>query len=310
MRPVEKHEFRQADEIWKVLEDRGSVAFSDPGGAADAEANPAGYVERLLGRKPFRVLLSHVKPKDVATNWTESNLIASLHTDLNSYLPAPVQILSCKRPAEKGGVTLFADLWSLLEGIQARDPKLFEDLLRTPRVIGSHRGPMFSYRLGNFCCAYANDGKDVNEIDQRLKPYVLDLPYQYAQLQAGDVVINNNHRMVHGRTSFEDRNRHLIRCLAWFDEPLSAPREWIEESRRIHEELAQRISMEPKWIQERLGVFDLADLKRLLDHDEYDRSPEVDSPELENVFRAAFRKAYGIKEEPVGGEMPPGCGSG
>ena len=48
------------------------------------------------------------------------------------------------------------------------------------------------------------------------------VPRIQLRIEAGEMLVVHNHRMLHGRAEFFDRTREFSRVLAWFDEPLFA----------------------------------------------------------------------------------------
>ena len=160
-----------------------------------------------------------------------------MHTDLPGEEMAPgVQFLHCRANTVTGGQSLFLDGASVAEALRREDPEAF-DLLASHRIPFFYRHDGWDYRAHQRVIELNARG-DVTgvTISQHLQDD-LDLPQDLLdryypalckfirmmkedrflcrfRLNAGDCIVFDNHRIVHGREAFsaESGERHLRGC--------------------------------------------------------------------------------------------------
>ncbi len=163
---------------------------------------------------------------------------APLHTDSQLFRgrPAHLQVLFCVRSAAVGGETTLLDGHALLRRVQTRDPALYEALFSTPRtlpfVFGDVVASTASVVGDDLVITYPPVARE--PIGMALAEHVAAMPRETVALRAGDVLLVDNHRMLHGRTSFEDPSRALERLLIWRERGCVAPADLLARARSGH----------------------------------------------------------------------------
>jgi gamma-butyrobetaine dioxygenase len=188
-----------------------------------AATDPWGFAELLFGETPDMIERQPIRAVRGARSFAASAGAAPLHTDSQMLLgvPAHAQVLVCVRGAARGGASILVDAWAILDDVRACDPTLFTALLHTPRALrfyfGQVDGPTCSKRSGSLVFTHPPCADD--PIGMRLQPYIARAPVIEHSLAAGEVLVVDNHRMLHGRRAFEG-DRELTRVLAWLPTPL------------------------------------------------------------------------------------------
>ena len=148
---------------------------------------------------------------------------------INASLDVPDFVgLLCINPAKEGGVNKFLSAYSIHNEINKKDPSLLDPLYS--KFYFDKRGefkegesptvfePIFSYIDDKLCFRYLRNYIDagyktqnkiltdvqinsLNIIDEVTQNENLSLDYD---MKSGDMVFFNNHRILHGRTGFED----------------------------------------------------------------------------------------------------------
>lgn len=168
------------------------------------------------------------------------------HTDLASYRwPPSGQLLHMLHNNAEGGHSIVVDGWNVVEGLRRDEPDAFEVLATTPvpHRIYSDSGETFA-RQPIIRLDHAGTVIGVRYSNQTLQPLPLDEPQidaWYAayrelsarvcnpanqttrRLAAGDMLIVNGHRVLHGRTGFggDEVHRHLQDAYFEFDDVMS-----------------------------------------------------------------------------------------
>lgn len=167
-----------------------------------------------------------IRPLSQGRSFASSNVMTPLHTDSQDFLgaPADLQIMRCVRPARVGGESLLADGWALLAGIEREDPALAAALFSTPRQIpfyfGDVLGPTVARKRGRVVFTHS-PMPPRDAVGRALGAHLARLPITEIAVRAGETLIVDNHRMLHGRRAFSDPARELERTLAWLTEPLA-----------------------------------------------------------------------------------------
>ncbi|RJE79826.1 TauD/TfdA family dioxygenase [Paracoccus sp. JM45] len=160
-----------------------------------------------------------------------------MHTDLPGEEFAPgVQFLHCLENTVEGGLSLFLDGAAVAEALRAEDPAAFE-LLASHDIPFFYRHDNWDYRAHQRVIETDPDGNVTGvTISQHLQDY-LDLPQELLDLyypafikfirmmqedrfmlrfrsEAGNCVVFDNHRIVHGREGYvaDSGSRHLRGC--------------------------------------------------------------------------------------------------
>lgn len=199
------------------------VAPRVPWLSADAcAANPWGTVERLTGREPRMAERQPIRPVPGARSFAAGSGDAPLHTDSQPFrgLPPHLQVMACREPAARGGTSLLLDAFASCALLAERDPALFSDLVRTPRRLRFYFGelvrPTLSVAGDELFVTHPPVARD--ELGARFAK-ALPSPIR-VRVSRGEVLVVDNHRMLHGRAAFRDGARSFVRVLAWLSSPL------------------------------------------------------------------------------------------
>lgn len=189
-----------------------------------AAADPWQFAARLLGARPRMVERQPIRPVPRGRSYAATSGPTPLHSDSQRFAGRPprLQVMLCLRPAARGGATTLLDTRALLADLAAGDPDLHADLHRTERTIPFVAGPI----VGPTVVRDADDQwfthspmPPADPIGERLAPWLARARVTELTLAAGDLLIVDNHRMLHGRTAFTGP-RELLRLLIW---PALAP---------------------------------------------------------------------------------------
>lgn len=238
-----------------ALAEHGYARCLAPGLAAAAERDPWAVARRLCGEE-IQLLEAHpIHPLPHGRSFAATSRFTPLHTDSQSRRGAPPrwQIMLCVRPAAHGGETLLVDTWSLLERIEAADPELHHALLTDPRrlpfVFGDVVGPTVALRGESVVFTHSPVAVG-DELERRLAPWIEQAPRIELRVLADEVLLVDNHRMLHGRQAFADPQRRFVRLLAWTRRPTSAPPRLQHAARAAHERLMAALDREPAVVRE------------------------------------------------------------
>ena len=187
---------------------------------------PWAFVDELIGIRPEMVERQPIRPFEGAKSFAGSAAFTPFHTDSQDFFGAPpgLQVMVCRRAAAIGGEIRLLDGWALLDRLERTDRALYEDLGSTPRLhrfyFGDVMRPTVAEARGHFAWTHspipATDRIGValaREIDRE--------PVIVLAVRAGETLIVDNHRMLHGRTAFCGTERDFVRVLAWFAKPLA-----------------------------------------------------------------------------------------
>jgi hypothetical protein len=197
-------------------------------------ANEPWAVARALGCGPVHMIERQpIRAIEGGRSFASSTGSAPLHTDSQLFRgrPAHLQVLGCVRASERGGESLVLDLHAVLPSIAERDPALYDALFRVPRSFPFVFGDVLATTLAavgdELVFTHAPRANDA--IGAALLPYFA--PPHVIALRPGELLIVDNHRCAHGRTSFDDPSRELQRILVWLDAPSASPRDLLERAR-------------------------------------------------------------------------------
>jgi gamma-butyrobetaine dioxygenase len=199
-----------------------------PGLVAAAERDPWAVARRLHG--DVQLVEAHpIHPVPHGRSFASTSGVTPFHTDSQSRrgVPPRWQIMLCARPAASGGETLLEDTWPLLERIEAQDPPLYQALLGRVRrmrfVFGDVVGPTVSLRGGGVVFTHSPMAVG-DDIERGLAAWIERAPRIEIRVEADEVMVVDNHRMLHGRRAFEDVQRRFLRILVWTGAPAAAPK--------------------------------------------------------------------------------------
>ena len=170
-----------------------------------------------------------------------------------------MQILICVNPAKVGGHSQLLDTWPLLKKIKRKDPELFEKLFSEARLhafaSGFELAPTFSLRQKHLTCIQAPFPLEEDTVGEAFQQWVDQEKMCEFKLKKNELVMADNARLLHGRSSFNDPDRHLIRILAWFNDPISsAPAPYAQRAKKYLLKLKKITKKENNWTKHYLGL--------------------------------------------------------
>ena len=186
-----------------------------------------------------------VKTKAEPENLADSSFGLPLHTDNPYRQPPPgAQLLHCMRADNEGGESLFADGFAAAQRLARQEPGAYAILTHTPvrfryetadtlleavapmielDSTGTVRSVRFNSRS---MMPAAQPARDVDEFYAAYRAFHAQLHAPSAvlriKLNAGDLVLMDNRRLLHGRGAFtQGGDRHLRGCYMQSDSILS-----------------------------------------------------------------------------------------
>lgn len=222
--------------------------FGSPtdGSGTDAMAKRVGRIrETLYGR------LWDTAPKDVPNDTAYTNIGLPLHTDC-TYMrdPPGVQMLHCVSRAHTGGANMFVDGFAVLKTLRETYPEAFEFFCHTPLPFYCIDAPVHLQTRMPVVALSPDDSVDqirFNNADRgslshlsasqvadfyRHWPVLSSLVHSGESvfrhtMDEGEIVLFDNHRVLHGRDAFEGY-RNMLGC--YFDRD-----EWESRLRVLQE---------------------------------------------------------------------------
>jgi gamma-butyrobetaine dioxygenase len=194
---------------------------------------------RLIGfvRETNYGRIFDVRASAQPNNLAYSDIALRLHTDNPYRDPVPgLQMLHCLTPSEAGGASLFADGFAVAESLRSDDPDAFSILANTPITFSfrdtsaelSAQQPLIRLDLQGRVEAIHYNSRSIAPLRLRSAETVRFYSAYRAfsrrlhsseflfetRLNAGDIVLFNNRRVLHGRTAFDTTGaaRHLQGC--------------------------------------------------------------------------------------------------
>jgi gamma-butyrobetaine dioxygenase len=190
--------------------------------------------------------LFDVRSTPDATDLAYTNVSLDPHTDNPYRAPVPgIQLLHCLANETTGGLSTLVDGFAVAQTLRQAEPEAFRVLAATPvrfkyidadteltasappielDVTGALKSIHFSPRL-DFVPLFAPEQLDAyfrarRKFDQRLRAPQFEIRFL---LRAGDLVMFDNCRLLHGRTGFDPAEglRHLQGCYIDIDGPRS-----------------------------------------------------------------------------------------
>jgi hypothetical protein len=221
--------FPGAAALRKLLQNDGiAVVTVDnfPELARVAELAPWRAVEHLLGGGVLMAEQQTIRVVPGGDTFSSGNMEAPPHTDSQLFLGAPpdVQVMMCIQPADVGGESVFVDTWAMLERMAAAGSALLDSLFTVPRriplVYGDHHGPTVTAWRGRVFFTHVSKVMEDDIISIQLAQWVESQPPIRWKSEPGDILLIDNHRMLHGRTAFSGESRRFQRVLGWLTEGL------------------------------------------------------------------------------------------
>jgi gamma-butyrobetaine dioxygenase len=208
--------------------------------------------------------LFDVRSTPNATDLAYTSLSLDPHTDNPYRCPVPgIQLLHCLANETRGGLSTLVDGFAVAEALRRQQPQAFDIMSSTPvrfhyiaedteltasatpielDVEGALKAIHFSPRL-DFVPLFAPERLEAyyrarRELDRRLRAAEFEIRFL---LGAGDLVMFDNCRLLHGRTAFDPTEglRHLQGCYIDTDGPRSL---WRVLRRRLGSEMHVRRS--------------------------------------------------------------------
>ena len=205
----------------------------------EAARAPWAFAEALLGERARMVERQPIRAVPEGTTFASSSAMTPLHSDgqLFGGTTPDVQIMACVRPAEQGGKSLLLDTWRLLDELDREEPELSRDLFEVPRCIpfffGDVLGPTVSLRRGGLTFTHAPVKIRGGVVGDRLRHAIAKRAPIELLVEAGEILIAHNHRLLHGRLAFSGGAREFTRLLVWLERPLAAPWRFTVRARDV-----------------------------------------------------------------------------
>jgi len=198
------------------------------------------YVQNIKKEK-FVIITDEGKSMKTGGRYHQTKEGGSFHTDSPQWSKVPDFIgLLCIRPAKIGGISKFVSVYTIHNQILKFNPNFLESLYK--KFHFDKRGefkenespttfePIFKYEDNQlkfrYLRNYIDDGQKIvkqplsteqnhilDELDKIIHDEKFSLSYDLKQY---DMTFFNNHRIIHGRTSFEDfsefdKKRYMVR---------------------------------------------------------------------------------------------------
>jgi hypothetical protein len=227
---------------------------------AELVGAPWAFAERVLGERPLLLERQPIRPIPGGRSFASGCMPAPFHTDSQCALGVPpaLQLMLCVRPARSGGQNLYLDTWPLVARIEREDPavfaRLFDEVRRLPFVFGDLVGPTLGLRGGHLVFSHTAAPRVGDRLAPRLAEWLEKAPVIAIAAQAGDLVVIHNHRLLHGRSGFDDPARSFVRLLVWSRTPWPAPPALVARARAAQARLHARLAGAPGWVRARVGL--------------------------------------------------------
>ncbi len=162
----------------------------------------------------FEVKIS--KRKQFFKSYANSNYYFSLHTDCSDFATIPDGlVMLCVHPAEQGGESIFIHLTDMLSNLTEQEIAFLLDKQWLFR--NQHRSILSLDESGYRICynrimmeGYASLTDEELSFLDNFDKLLVEHAISY-KLQANDLVLCNNHKLLHGRTDFDEDSNRLIK---------------------------------------------------------------------------------------------------
>jgi gamma-butyrobetaine dioxygenase len=221
-------------ELLRRLRDYGFVLVrGDPVRPAGVEA--VANLVGDLGESAYTRIFDLTPSSKTRTMGNTFNAVPPHTDEAFRYSPPGVNVLGCVRPANDGGESILVDGFQAAAQLRDSDPDAFDLLCRhaqdfnrihpgsldqrgrQPMIVLDDRGAVVGIRFHTRAAGPLNLPMEVVEpyyaAHRRFCERVFDPANQLRfQLEAGDAVLFDNHRVLHARAAFGDPQRHLQIC--------------------------------------------------------------------------------------------------
>jgi hypothetical protein len=230
-------------QILQAVARDGYALFAGEAKWASEAAHGAAWeiAEQILGRPTRMVEFQPIRAVARGRSYASTSADTPLHTDSQRFSGAPPDalIMICARPPQGGGEVILVDGFALLDALSLTDPALYSALFDEPRTIpfvfGDIEAPTVALRADALAWT-CSPMPPRDPVGRRLALHLDAAPRIVLAPRAGDVLVVDNRRMLHGRRAFSDPSRSYARLLAWLDAPLS---------RSTHESRARAAATSP-----------------------------------------------------------------
>jgi gamma-butyrobetaine dioxygenase len=89
-----------------------------------------------------------------------------------------------------------------------------------------------------------------DDIGRGSAPWLERAPRIELRVETDEVMVVDNHRMLHGRRAFEDPQRRFLRLLVWTGIPAAAPERLHEAVAAAHDQLARSLEGQPSAVRD------------------------------------------------------------
>lgn len=221
-------------ELYRKLRDYGFVVVSGgptEAGGIEAVANLIGD----LGDSAYTKIFDLSPASSIKTMGNTQKAVPPHTDEAFRYSPPGINILGCVRPAADGGESVLVDGFQVAGQLRAENPQMFDLLChyqqnfnrihpgtldqrnRQRMIERDDRGEVIGIRF------HTRSAGPMDLPADRVKPYyaahrelcrlmMSDENQVSFQLQAGESVLFDNHRVLHSRTEFQDPERFLQIC--------------------------------------------------------------------------------------------------
>jgi hypothetical protein len=201
---------------------------------AEMLASPYTFCASLLGTMPWLIEVQPIRPVQGGRSIASTSGFARLHTDSQLCLgiPASLQVLFCVQAASQGGESTLVDFFALLRELDAQAPLLARDVferdVQQAFYFGDVAGPTLALRGGALAVSHAPMRSD--PVGIALREHIERARVSQIALRPGQALVASNHRMLHGRMSF-DGPRELLRLLVWLPDVEPGPQDLVPRAR-------------------------------------------------------------------------------
>ncbi len=217
-----------AEETRAKLRERGWALLPEGSFDPSVVMDPWGFVESLVGERPRMLERQVIRAVPGGRSFASTRGFTPLHTDSQDFLgesPA-LQVMVCRRPAERGGESLLVDGYAMLEAMERDAPGLYRELFTVHRSIpfyfGTVEGATVVERRGRRVIT-VSPMAPTDPVGTAFAECVARAKVIEVGVRRGEVLVVDNHRMLHGRRAFEGDEREFVRMLAWMETPVSRP---------------------------------------------------------------------------------------
>lgn len=248
------------DDLRATLGAQGYVVLRGRDDLREAAAAPWSFAERFLGVRPRMLEQQPIRAVPGGRSFASSRGFTPLHSDSQLHLGAPpdVQVMVCHQHAAQGGETLLLDTWALLDDLRREDPALLQSLFEVPRripfVFGDVYGSTVALRGGALAFTHSPIPPAPDALSQSLAARLRSRPTVAVAVRAGEVLVVDNRRMLHGRKAFDDTARSFTRLLLWLPSPLTEHPGYTAMARAVAAQTSPVLAGEDPRVRARYGA--------------------------------------------------------